>query len=324
MTATMRRMRRRLVTGVLAGGVIVGVGSSVVSRYRRDIAQARQRLSDVDRTVITTTFGALEYAEHGDGEPILMVHGIFQGCDGAILSARDLVAGRRVIGPSRFGYLGSALPPGATPALQADAFAELLDALGIHAIDVIAVSAGTTSALQLALRHPDRVRHLVIVSGNWPGSPTAVVEPQWARALYAQGLMWALKALTPALLARLMGVPTDLRLSDEDAASVSEFSESIFPVEPRIEGVLFDAFVSNADVNNHPLEDVAVPALVLHAADDPLASCDAAARAADRVPGATFVRLETGGHLLLGNGERVRREIASFLTARHHDRSIPV
>src|SRR5688572_6640988 len=41
-----------------------------------------------------------------------------------------------------------------------DAFAALLDALDVDQIDVIGLSAGTTSALQLALRHPEKVKHL--------------------------------------------------------------------------------------------------------------------------------------------------------------------
>jgi pimeloyl-ACP methyl ester carboxylesterase len=63
----------------------------------------------------------------------------------------------------------------AIPAFGADAFAALLDALGIDRIDVIGESAGATSALQLARRHPERVKHLVVLVGNLPGSPTAVV-----------------------------------------------------------------------------------------------------------------------------------------------------
>jgi pimeloyl-ACP methyl ester carboxylesterase len=55
-----------------------------------------------------------------------------------------------VIAPSRFGSLGSALPPGATPADQGDAFAALLDALEITSADVVVFSAGAASALQLA------------------------------------------------------------------------------------------------------------------------------------------------------------------------------
>jgi pimeloyl-ACP methyl ester carboxylesterase len=59
----------------------------------------------------------------------------------------------------------------------------LLDQLGIAATDVIAFSAGATSALQLAVRHPGRVRHLVVMSGNWPGSRTADHQPQANRLL---------------------------------------------------------------------------------------------------------------------------------------------
>jgi pimeloyl-ACP methyl ester carboxylesterase len=150
------RPRRRgvLLTAVAGGSAIAAGGLSL--RYRRDLHDARARLAAVDRRVVPTEWGAVEYAELGSGEPVLVVHGIFQGCDGGLLSVRDLCPDRRIIAPSRFGYLGSAMPPKATPAAQADVLAAQLDALGIGEIDVIGISAGATSALQLALRHPRR------------------------------------------------------------------------------------------------------------------------------------------------------------------------
>jgi pimeloyl-ACP methyl ester carboxylesterase len=51
--------------------------------------------------------------------------------------------GFRAVAPSRFGCLGSPLPPGATAADQADAYAVLLDALGIERAAVVGFSAGT-------------------------------------------------------------------------------------------------------------------------------------------------------------------------------------
>lgn len=47
-----------------------------------------------------------------------------------------------VIAPSRFGYLGSTMPAGATVAAQADVYAALLDELGIDRLDVLAISSG--------------------------------------------------------------------------------------------------------------------------------------------------------------------------------------
>ena len=60
---------------------------------------------------------------------------------------------------SRFGYLGSTLRPGATPGLQADVYAKLLDALGIDRAGVIALSAGAHLGVQFTLRNPSRVDH---------------------------------------------------------------------------------------------------------------------------------------------------------------------
>ena len=48
----------------------------------------------------------------------------------------------RVIAPARFGSFGSTLPPNATPADQADAYALLMDHLGIDRAAVIGYSAG--------------------------------------------------------------------------------------------------------------------------------------------------------------------------------------
>ena len=172
-------MRRRVGFVGLTGAAIAGI-VAVVRRYRRDLAAASARLAVVDRAEITTEFGVIEYAERGEGPALMVSHGIFHGCDGGLLAVRDLVDGRRIIVPSRFGYLGSTLPPNASSAAQADAFVELLDHLAVDEVDVIGISAGTGAALQLAIRHPHRVGHLVISSGNWPGSPTATAPPAWA------------------------------------------------------------------------------------------------------------------------------------------------
>jgi pimeloyl-ACP methyl ester carboxylesterase len=212
-----------------------------------------------------------------------------------------LFPGRRVIAPSRFGYLGSALPPGARPADQADAFAALLDALQIARTDVVAFSAGAASALQLALRHPGRVNHLVVISGYWPGGPAAEAAPQANRLLVRSEFpMWALRTFAGPVLARVAGVPKGFPLTAADARTVTDLTGTFFPVVPRAEGVIFDFFVSFPDVNQYDLEAVTVPVLIVHAADDPAASYDAARQAAGRIPRARLVRADRGGRRPLG------------------------
>jgi pimeloyl-ACP methyl ester carboxylesterase len=294
--------------GLATGLAIAAYG--VYGRYRRDMNAARARLATVDRHVVSTPWGAVEYAEAGSGAPVLVVHGIYHNCAGGLLSVRDLFADRRVIAPSRFGYLGSSLPPNATPAAQADAFATLLDRLNIEQIDVVGLSAGATSALQLALRHPRRVKHLAILVGNLPGSPTAVVQPSWAR-FQMQFVLWALKTFAPATMVRMVAaVPTGFTMTSADARFVTEFIDSLFPVSAA--GFIFDAFMSNADVNDYELEAIGVPTLIAHTKDDQLASHEASRRAAERIPGARFVSLESGGHLMMGQQKKGRDELATF------------
>jgi pimeloyl-ACP methyl ester carboxylesterase len=110
-----------------------------------------------------------------------------------------------------------------------------------------------------------------------------------------------------------------LDITPADAQFVTEFVDSLFPVRP--EGPDLDAFVSNADVNHYNLERISVPTLIVHTKDDPLASHEASKRAAERIPGARFLSLESGGHLMLGQAKIIRDELAVFLHQRSHRRA---
>ncbi len=102
-------------------------------------------------------------------------------------------------------------------------------------------------------------------------------------------------------------------LTAADADMVAGIIDDMFPVVPRAEGVIFDFFISFPDVNDYDLEAVTVPALIVHAADDPVASFDAAQRAAGRIPRARLLQMDRGGHCMLGPQEALRPELATFL-----------
>ena len=236
------------------------------------------------------------------------IHGITQGADGGLRGlAADLVPpGHRVIVPSRFGYLGSEMPTGATPEMQADAFAALLDAIGVKSVVVLAGSAGSTSALHFAIRHHDRTRALVLVSGNVPGPHQAKGMPPKAvfRAIFASDpALWLTITYLPSLMARLsqvLRVPAGVQPTEEDESKIRRAMEGVLLGKLRVTGEVFDAFVSNPRINQIDLSEVPVPTMILHARDDSGPPYPAAVAMARRIPCARMVTVDRGGHLMLG------------------------
>lgn len=305
-----------LATGVLAVAVVI-VAALLYARFRRDIHAAQERLQSGGSQVIATGCGPIEYATFGEGDPVLVVHGIFGGFDQGLVIARGNVGeGFRSIVPSRFGYLRTPLPDDASPAGQADAYACLLDALGIEQAAVIGTSAGGTSAIQFALRHSDRCSALVLFSSNTPGETEAALPPEpVAKALFKSDfIFWLVTTYFSSSMRSTMGVPEGFELTAEYEADVAEVMKTILPVNPRSDGALFDMFVSNSDINTgYPLEEITVPVLIVNAIDDPLTLYGNAQSAAERIPGAKLVTIEDGGHMMLGHEERIRSEIVAFL-----------
>ena len=77
--------------------------------------------------------------------------------------------------------------------------------------------------------------------------------------------------------------------------------------------MVLDGILTNPDVERYPLEEIAVPTLIIHSADDTLAHYETAPRAAARIPGARFVTIDRGGHLFVGREEIVRKEVGEFI-----------
>src|SRR5215475_16092479 len=148
---------------ILVGLLVVGLSGRVYIIYRRDIHQARERVSTGSQ-IIQTPCGPIEYALAGDGPPVLIAHGAGGGYDQGLEIGDPLVnSGFRVIAMSRFGYLRTPLPGDASAEAQADAHACLLDALGIDRAAVFGVSAGGPSSIQLCLRHPDHCNAMILL-----------------------------------------------------------------------------------------------------------------------------------------------------------------
>lgn len=291
--------------------------------YGRDIRNAYDHLESLERQLVETDCGPIEAAIRGEGEPVLVIHGISGGFDqGLGISESFLGDGYKVIAPSRFGYLGTPMPANATPASQADAYVCLLDALRLEKVTVMANSAGGTSAIQMALRHPDRVKALIFISTAAPTIGEYITlppKPVIQFVFNSDFLMWGITTHFQQLMKPAMGVPESYPLSDMEKVQVSDTIRSVLPIKLRTAGFVFDMFTSNVDMDQHPadypMESVSVPTLIVHAVDDSLASYENAKAMAERMPNAKLFSPPSGGHLLLGSDAAVRSEIALFLSS---------
>ena len=318
----MRAIRRRAVWIV----TICGVATAVLIWWRFDnnIERARAHASQ-GSVLLATPCGPIEYQEAGTGVPLLAVHGSGGGHDQGMAFAGGLAAqGIRVMAMSRFGYLRTPMPADASAAAQADAHVCLLDALGIPKAAVMGGSAGAPSALQMAVRHPDRVSALVMLVPltykPHTHADSAPPLPPWIEATVMRLIgsdFWFWSALHLArnqVIKLVLATPPELlqRASPQERARVDAMLGNILPVSLRAEGLCSDTAVGKHLLPS-PLEAIRLPTLVISARDDRYGTYASAQYTASRIAGAKFIGFEEGGHTWAGHDDEVRAAIVELL-----------
>lgn len=296
-------------------------GAIAFNRYRRDLAQAMARISQ-GSTLAQTACGPIEYASVGEGPAVLVVHGAGGGFDQLLDTAHEIAAaGFRAVAMSRFGYLRTPLPRDASPQAQADAHAALLDALQIESAAVCGVSAGAPSAMQFALRHARRCRALALLvplayaPERAARAPSGLARFMIEQAVKSDFLYWAAMNVDPGLvLETILGTPRRALsgVSDVERARVQRMMRDILPLSARQDGLVNEAAIA-ASLEPYPLEKIAAPTLVVSAADDLYGTYGSARYTAGRIPGARFIGLPSGGHLMAGHTDEVAKELIAFL-----------
>ena len=286
----------------LLGLVVLYLGVQAVL-CAQAVSRARVRLEAYQAEQRELPSGTMTFVDKGEGDPILVIHGICGGYDQGYDAAAGCLSGNRIIAPSRFGYLGSAVPEDPSPRTQAKAFAELLDALGIDQAHVLATSAGGTSAIRFALDYPERVKGLILLSSAHPFAekPKEVLAYQGPPAAICNNyVMWL---VSPMFQATMGFAPSMVH--------------GMLPLDERKDGTRIDATLSNPDMARHfeeyHIESLTMRTLILHAKDDKLASYANMEQVVSRYPSHTLVSFETGGHLISGHEQEVQDAIVAFL-----------
>lgn len=108
------------------------------------------------------------YEIHGNGAPVILLHGAYMSASSMKPVWEILARQRKVIVPEAQGHAHTAdiVRPFSYEAM-ADDVAKLMDVLGVQQADIVGYSMGAGTALQLAIRHPEKVKRLVVASGTF-------------------------------------------------------------------------------------------------------------------------------------------------------------
>ncbi|MVU83996.1 alpha/beta fold hydrolase [Nocardia sp. ET3-3] len=222
----------------------------------------------------------------GSGPAIVLAHGGGGGIDANFGGLIPLLAEDHLV-------IGSDYPADDTPLtldLLADALVAEAVANGAETFSIVGFSLGTTVAIRAAVRHPDRVRGLVLAGGFARIDNRGRMNVRlWQQAL-AAGDRAAF-----AQYCLLAGFSKDF----VNALSEEQLSEFLTQIAANIPGgtAAQAALVEAADVRAD-LARVAVPTLVIGMSGDLLSDPANAREQAAGIPGAEYTELP-GGHVVM-------------------------
>lgn len=269
--------------------------------------------------VVETAKGPVEYADRGQGPPILCVHGGPGGCDqGLGLGEFFQINGFRIIAPSRPGYLGTPLATGSTPEEQAHTLAALLEALQIEKVAVIGASAGGPPSYLLAALHPEKVSALMEIDSVCLAYKPDITPMQEKLFLNRAGIWltrFFLDHFPEATIKGFLRAESTLNhqeiterakhvVQDEDKLAFLRFLMMTMSerFDQRQAGVHND-LLQMAAIERLPLATVACPTLIVHGTADKDVTPSHAEYAHAAIPGAELYWLQGGSHTGFWTGD---------------------
>jgi pimeloyl-ACP methyl ester carboxylesterase len=193
-----------------------------------------------------------------------------------------------------------------TGAEMADDAVSVLDAAGVESAHVYGISLGGMIAQEVALRHPDRVRALVLGAttrggdAHVPASDDVVAFVRLRAQMTAEHAVWASVPINYAARTRAEGG----HLIAEDVAQRLRF-----PVEAEY----YSAQLAAANGHDAAVEDIRAPTLVVHGEEDVLIPPENGRRLAADIVGAELSMWPGAAHLYFTDEPEVDRHVAAWL-----------
>ena len=287
----------------------------VMCGYRKAIKKYYKIINNIRSKTFNSKIGNIEYLLTGKGPTILISHGISGGIDQGMLLANNFISkNNRLLFISRFGYLNSAMPKNPSAELQADAYKELIDHLGIKKIILYANSAGSTSVLHFAIKYPKNCCGLILQAPNAPLDYNPGAPPKFV--FKNNFLYWFFMKLFGKMMASMFVSKEILKnlTREERTELMDEVFFSALPVSERTKGIIFDAYISNPSINEmNSLNLISTPTLILNTIDDPATVISGARKLTEKITNSKLVEFDSGSHIFYGQQDKVKSETKKFI-----------
>jgi len=179
-----------------------------------------------------------------------------------------------------------------------DDLESVVDALGLENFDLLGMSHGGSVSIAYAVRHPQRVRRLILYGAFAQG---------WARMGLAKDRLEELEALTKLIRAgwgrddpAFRQILTTWFMPEAAADQMKAFNEYQKVSASPDNAARIYSVIGNTDVLDL-LPKVSVPTIVFSVRGDRMTSFKSGLQLAASIPGARFVPLEGKNHILLEN-----------------------
>lgn len=163
------RTRTAATVTALVGLVIAAAAAAPIHAQGETATMSTQTAAAPARTGYVESNGVRYYYEvHGQGEPLLLLHGGLGSTSMFAPLLPALTRGRQVIGVDLHGHGRTALGDRDISLVDmGDDLAHVLRELGYEQVDVLGYSMGGGAGFRLAVQHPEMVRRLVLVSAGF-------------------------------------------------------------------------------------------------------------------------------------------------------------
>ncbi len=250
------------------------------------------------------------YEVHGSGEPLLLIMGLGANATAWYLQLPAFSGEYHVVAFDNRGAGRSEKPNEPyTMAQMADDAAGLLDALGIGSAHVFGVSLGGMIAQEVALRHPQRVRTLILGATMCGGPRATFAGPQLVQDFISLAGLPVEQAAEKglALLYSDGFIAKNLRWLVHRALAVAHLTPPVYALQRQ-----FMAVVGFNTYERLPM--IRVPTLVLTGTADKVIPAVNSRVLAEAIPSSRLVEFEGAGHgLLVEKAEAVNAAVLDFL-----------